>query len=97
VVVNLKDIAHLIHVSLPLWVRAVLERIQEDGCGYSSIQVLRAQGCYVSSLFHSIIHGGPNSPRGPWAPIKKHRVGRDIDVDLAAMQAVLLIEPTVVL
>jgi hypothetical protein len=28
VVVNLKDIAPLIHVSLPLWVRAVLDRIQ---------------------------------------------------------------------
>jgi hypothetical protein len=28
VVVNLKDIAHLIHASLPLWVRAVLDRIQ---------------------------------------------------------------------
>jgi hypothetical protein len=26
-VVNLKDIAHLIHASLPLWVRAVLDRI----------------------------------------------------------------------
>jgi hypothetical protein len=28
VVVKLKDIAHLIHVSLPLWVRAVLDRVQ---------------------------------------------------------------------
>jgi hypothetical protein len=28
VVVNLKDIAHLIHVSLPLWVRAALDRVQ---------------------------------------------------------------------
>jgi hypothetical protein len=28
VVVSLKDIVHLIHVSLPLWVRAVLDRIQ---------------------------------------------------------------------
>jgi hypothetical protein len=28
VVVNLKDIAHLIHVSLPLRVRAVLDRVQ---------------------------------------------------------------------
>jgi hypothetical protein len=28
VVVNLKDIAHLIHVSLPLWVRSVLDRVQ---------------------------------------------------------------------
>jgi hypothetical protein len=28
VVVNLKDIAHLIHASLLLWVRAVLNRVQ---------------------------------------------------------------------
>jgi hypothetical protein len=28
VVVNLKDIAHLIHVNLLLWVRAVMDRIQ---------------------------------------------------------------------
>jgi hypothetical protein len=28
VVMNLKDIAHLIHVSLPLWVRSVLDRVQ---------------------------------------------------------------------
>jgi hypothetical protein len=27
-VMNLKDIAHLIHVSLPLWVRLVLDRVQ---------------------------------------------------------------------
>jgi hypothetical protein len=27
-VVNLKDIAHLIHASLPLWVRSVLDRVQ---------------------------------------------------------------------
>jgi hypothetical protein len=51
----------------------------------------------VSSHLHSIIHVGPNSPRGPWAPIRKHRVGSNIDVDLAALQLVLLIEPTVVL
>jgi hypothetical protein len=28
VVMNLKDIAHLIHASLPLWVRSVLDRVQ---------------------------------------------------------------------
>jgi hypothetical protein len=28
VVVDLKDIAHHIHASLPLWVRAVLDRVQ---------------------------------------------------------------------
>jgi hypothetical protein len=27
-IVNLKDIARLIHVSLPLWVRAILDRVQ---------------------------------------------------------------------
>jgi hypothetical protein len=36
VVVNLKDIAHLIHASLPLWVRLVLDRVQGDGCAHSS-------------------------------------------------------------
>jgi hypothetical protein len=28
VVVNRKDIAHLIHASLPLWVRSILDRVQ---------------------------------------------------------------------
>jgi hypothetical protein len=28
VVVNLKDIAHLIHASLPLWIRTVLNMVQ---------------------------------------------------------------------
>jgi hypothetical protein len=51
----------------------------------------------MSSLLHSVVHVGPNNPRGPWAPIRKHRVGRDINIDLIALQAVLLIEPTVVL
>jgi hypothetical protein len=36
VVVNLKDIAHLIHVSFPLWLIAVLDRIQQDGRACSS-------------------------------------------------------------
>jgi hypothetical protein len=59
--------------------------------------VSKGSECDVSSLLHSIIHVGPNSPRGPRAPVKKHGVGRDIDVDLVALQSVLLIEPTVVL
>jgi hypothetical protein len=46
----------------------------------------------MSSLLHSIVHVGPNSTRGPRAPVRKHRVGRDIDVDLTALQAMLLIE-----
>jgi hypothetical protein len=99
VVVNLKDIAHHINMSLPLWVRAVLDRIQQDGRACSSSQVLRAQGreCHVGSLLHSIVHVGPNSPRGPRTPIGKHRVGRDIDVDLTSLQPMLLIEPTIVI
>jgi hypothetical protein len=40
VVMNLKDIAHLIHVSFPLWVRSVLDRVQWDGRACSSSQVL---------------------------------------------------------
>jgi hypothetical protein len=44
VVVNLKDVAHLIHASLPLWVRAILVRIQRDGHAYSSSHVPRAWG-----------------------------------------------------
>jgi hypothetical protein len=51
----------------------------------------------VSSLLHSIIHVGPDRPRGPRGAIRKHGVGWDIDVDLTALQAVLLKEPTVVL
>jgi hypothetical protein len=99
VVVNLKDIAHLIHASLSLWVRVVLDRIHRDGRACSSSQVLRAQGseCHLSSLFHSIVHVSPNSPHGPRAPIRKHKVGLDIDVDLAALQVVLLIELTIII
>jgi hypothetical protein len=42
VVVDLKDIAHLIHASLPLWVRAVLDRVQWDGCARNSSLVMRS-------------------------------------------------------
>jgi hypothetical protein len=60
VVVNLKDVAHLIHASLPFWVRAVLDRIQRDGCACSGSQVLRAQSseCHVSSLVTEPHRGG---------------------------------------
>jgi hypothetical protein len=51
----------------------------------------------VSSLLHSIVNVGPNSPHGPRVPINKNRVGQDIDVDLATLQAMLLIDPTIVL
>jgi hypothetical protein len=51
----------------------------------------------VSSLPYSIVHVGPNSPHGPRAPVRKHKVGWDIDIDLAALQAMLLKELTVVL
>jgi hypothetical protein len=51
----------------------------------------------VSNLLHSIVHVDPNSPRGPRAHVRKHREGQDIDVDLTALQTVLLIELTIVL
>jgi hypothetical protein len=51
----------------------------------------------MSSLLHNITHISLNSPRGPQAPIRKHGVRRDIHVDLAALQAMLLKEPTIVL
>jgi hypothetical protein len=57
----------------------------------------RGSEYHVSNLLHSIVHVGPNSPCGPRAPVRKHWVRRDIDVDLAALHTVLLIEPTVVL
>jgi hypothetical protein len=34
----------------------------------------------VSSLLHSIIYVGSDGPRGSRAPIRKHRVGQDIDM-----------------
>jgi hypothetical protein len=51
----------------------------------------------VSSLLHGVIHVILDDPRRPRSPIRKHGVGRDIDVDLAVLQAVLLIEPPIVL
>jgi hypothetical protein len=51
----------------------------------------------VSSLLHSIIHVGLDSPRGLRAPVRKHEMGWDIDVDLAALQTVLLVELTEIL
>jgi hypothetical protein len=51
----------------------------------------------VSSLLHGVIHVVPDNPRGPQAPIKKHGVGPDVDVDLIAGQAVLHVEPPTVL
>jgi hypothetical protein len=77
----------------------VLDWVQQDGRARNGRQILRAQGSehHVSSLLHSIIYVGPDGPRMPQAHIRKHGVGRDINVDLAALQAVLLEEPTVVL
>jgi hypothetical protein len=40
VVVNRRGVAHVIHASLPLWVRAVMDRIQRDGRACSSSQFL---------------------------------------------------------
>jgi hypothetical protein len=51
----------------------------------------------VSNLLHSIVHVNPNSPHGPRASVRKHRVGWDINVDLVALQPMLIKEPTVVL
>jgi hypothetical protein len=66
-VLNQKDIAYLIHATHPIWLRVAQDRIQRDGRACSSGHVLRAQAgeCHVSSLLHSIVHVGPNSPRGP--------------------------------
>jgi hypothetical protein len=51
----------------------------------------------VSSLLHSIAHISPDSPCGSRAPMRKYGVRHDIHVGLAALWAVLLKEPTVVL
>jgi hypothetical protein len=51
----------------------------------------------VSSLLHGIVHVVPGNPRGPRAPIKKHGVGQDVDIDLTAGQAILHVEPPTVL
>jgi hypothetical protein len=86
VVVVLKDIACLINVCLPLQIGVVLDRVQRDGCAHGVKQALRAQGseCDMSSLLHHVVHVIPDDKRGPWAPIRKHRVGQDVDVDLIA-------------
>jgi hypothetical protein len=51
----------------------------------------------MSSLLHGVILIIPNDPRGPWAPIRKHGVGQDDDIDLVAGQAVLHVELPMVL
>jgi hypothetical protein len=51
----------------------------------------------VSSLLHGLIHVIPNNPHGPRAPIRKHGVGSNIDVDLTAGQIVLHVEPPTIL
>jgi hypothetical protein len=98
-VVDLKDIARLIHTCLPVWVRAVLDWVHREWHARSGRQVLQAQGSerYVSSHLHCIIHVIPDGPCGPQAPIGKHGVGQDIDVDLVVLQAVLLEDSTIVL
>jgi hypothetical protein len=98
-VVVLKDVARLIHVFLPLWVGAVMDRVHGDRRAHSGRQVLRAQGdeCQVSSLLHGVVHIIPDDPRGPQALVRKHVVGWDIDIDLAALQVVLLVESPIVL
>jgi hypothetical protein len=50
----------------------------------------------MSSLLHAVVHVIPDNPRGPRAPIRKHRVGLDVDIDLTAGKTVLHVEsPTV--
>jgi hypothetical protein len=51
----------------------------------------------MTSLLHGIIHVIADDPRGPWASIRKHEVGSDIDVDLTVRQAMLLLELPMIL
>jgi hypothetical protein len=83
-VVVLKDIVRLINARLPLWIRVVLNWVQRDGCARGVWRAMRAQGgeCYMSSLLHGVIQVVPDNRRGPRAPIKKHGVGPDVNVDL---------------
>jgi hypothetical protein len=41
----------------------------------------------VSNLLHGVVHVVSNDPRGPRAPIRKHGVGQNIDVDLTSGQS----------
>jgi hypothetical protein len=99
VVVNLIEVACLIHVSLPLRVRAVLDRVRRDCHTRSGRNILRAQGseCHVSGLLHSITHIIPDRTCGPQAPIRKHGVRWNLHIDLTMLQVVPLKEPTIVL
>jgi hypothetical protein len=49
----------------------------------------------MSSLLHDVVHVILDNPHRPQAPIRKHGVGSDVDVDLTAGQVVLHVEPTV--
>jgi hypothetical protein len=85
-VVVLKDVARLINACPPLQIRVVLDRLQRDGRVYGVRQTLRAQGGehHVSNLLHSVVHDVLNHRCGPRAPIRKHGVGRNVNVDLTA-------------
>jgi hypothetical protein len=51
----------------------------------------------VSSLLHGIVHVILDNSCGPWAPIKKHEVGPDVNMDLTVGQTMLHVEPPTVL
>jgi hypothetical protein len=98
-VVVLKDVACLINACPPLQIGAVLDRVQRDRRARGVRQALRTLGgeCHLSSLLHVIVHVVPDNPHGPQAPIRKHGVGLDVNMDLTVGQAVLHVEPPMVL
>jgi hypothetical protein len=51
----------------------------------------------MSSLLHGVIHVIPDNQHGSQAPIRKHGVEPDVNVDLTVGQAVLHVEPPTVL
>jgi hypothetical protein len=51
----------------------------------------------MSSLLHGVMHVIPDNPCRPWAPIRKHGVGSDVEVDHTTGQDVLRVEPPMVL
>jgi hypothetical protein len=53
--------------------------------------------CHVRILLYGVVHVIPDNPHRPRAPITKHRVGWDVDVDLTAGRVVLRVEPPTVL
>jgi hypothetical protein len=52
---------------------------------------------HVRILLYGVVHVIPDNPHRPRAPITKHKVGWDVDVDLTAGRVVLRVEPPTVL